>query len=177
MTTTNNINIGITGPRGGLSPAQRSFAMELMAKVVIDPTHQFTFHHGDCIGVDQQIHQLLLSWSITSIETHPPTKTRFRAFCGVYDDTTLVHLPAPYLERDRNIVKASNVVIGFPNCSQEEAPRSGTWYTVQHAMVQYAMAHNAGKVVLVVMPDGSLPSRYRVGDLPGYIPAPIPTED
>jgi|SRR5690606_15987962 len=122
-------HIGITGSRDGLSGTQQVAVLWRLA--LIDPGTTW-FHHGDCVGVDAQIHEMLTEHGHYNwIEVHPPSSPRFRAFCAA----NVIHAGKPYLKRDLDIVKASEEVWAFPSGSEEKQPRSGTWATVRMARV------------------------------------------
>ena len=92
-------------------------------------------HHGDCIGWDQQCHDICAAHGIKTV-AHPPNDQRYRAGCAAD-----VILPEkPYLERNKDIVRASGFLIAAPD--GPERLRSGTWSTVR-----YAKNVNVGGVV------------------------------
>lgn len=126
---------GITGTRLGADERQLAW---LRASVVI---HDVTeLHHGDCVGVDAQAHQIAIDLGL-KIVIHPPLNEAYRAFCGG-DNVTV--LPAKeYLERNRDIVDQCDVLFGLPDGPQRA--RSGTWYTIRHA-------RNAGRKVEYLLP-------------------------
>jgi len=83
------------------------------------------FHHGDCVVADETICNLVKSTLF--IVCHPPINSSKRAFCEAD-----VMLPEkPYLERNRNIVDAVEILIAFPD--GPERIRSGTWSTIRYA--------------------------------------------
>lgn len=59
----------------------------------------------------------------------------------------VVHEPRPPLERNRDVVDASDVLLACPGGMAEEQ-RSGTWATIRYA-------RKAGKPVVIVWPDGT----------------------
>lgn len=121
--------IGFTGPRSGMTQAQKETFAQLLEEWF--PNVPFLFHHGDCIGADAQAHQIIRHTRPNAkIITHPgcdrhgnePT----RAFCKA--DTIL---PAkPYLKRDREIVDVSAVLVATPKTRDYIG---GTWYTIEYA--------------------------------------------
>ncbi len=108
-----------------------------------DPTN-ITLHHGDCIIADNVAHRIAkaLSWRV---EIHPPDNPTKRAFCKHAD---LIHPEKPYLERNRDIVDASEALIATP-AENAELARSGTWSTVRYA-------RKKAIPVYIVFPDGSV---------------------
>ena len=140
-------SIGITGTRTGATPEQfGSFATlvgELHAEGYTD------LHHGDCVGVDEQAHNLALFLGL-NIVIHPPIKRDFRAFCqgepGFPPVETLE--PDSYFSRSRQIVQDSDILLALPD-SPVERPRSGTWYTINYALAM-------GRHTIIIQPDGLL---------------------
>lgn len=102
-----------------------------------------TLHHGDCIGADQQAAEIAEKLGHQTVG-HPPTNQSKRAF-----HPSTKTLPAKdYLERDKDIVDASERLLAAPKGYEEER-RSGTWFTVRYA-------RRMGKKVTIIFPDGSL---------------------
>lgn len=101
------------------------------------------FHEGDCIGADAQAASLAKQIGFRII-SHPPTNSSKRAFFPAD-----VEWPAaPYLDRNKQIVHASEEMIAMPGEFDPQL-RSGTWSTVRYAL-------RIGKPVHVILPDGRL---------------------
>ena len=116
------MKVGFTGTQHGMSLWQQ----EQLRNLLLEPT--FTeFYHGDCIGADNQAHTIALSSGL-QIVVHPPTDDRKRAF--VAEGELLPQYP--YLERNKHIVEACDLLIAAPK-TLEEIVRSGTWSTVRYA--------------------------------------------
>jgi len=113
--------VGFTGSRKGLNASQLRKIREYL------DTEQITeVHHGDCVGADAAFHKIALSLD-KKIVIHPPNSPKMR-FKGVGEV-----LPAkPFLDRNKDIVRASDVMIACPE-SSEEVLRSGTWTTIRFA--------------------------------------------
>lgn len=129
-------DLGVTGTRKGLTAKQYSLAILTLPRL-----GNITVHHGDCVGVDAQIHAIALSQGYP-IKIHPPDNDKHRAFCegGEVVD------PLPYHQRNRAIVNECDALFAFP--SGPETRRSGTWSTIRYA--------NALRVpITIVYPDGS----------------------
>ena len=99
-------------------------------------------HHGDCVGADYQFHCICQPAGI-KIVIHPPMNDYRRAFCK--GDIVLV--PNHFLDRNHDIVKATDHLIAAPN-SMHEYTRSGTWATVRYARYKK-------KPITLVFPNGS----------------------
>ncbi len=103
-------------------------------------------HHGDCIGVDEQAHNVARELFL-NIVIHPPQVDVKRAFCEGKKVTVLE--PLPYLDRNKQIVNETDLLIALPG-QVEEQLRSGTWATVRYAQRlhrPFVLITPAGKVV------------------------------
>jgi hypothetical protein len=92
------------------------------------------FHHGDCVGSDQEASERIdyvvnkaLSLGC-KIVGHPPDKDDLRAFVRCDE----LRERKPYLDRNRDIVNESDILIATP-ATLWEMQRSGTWATVRYA--------------------------------------------
>jgi hypothetical protein len=85
------------------------------------------FHHGDCNGVDVQAAKIARELGY-KIVCYPPKLTEEQGFFG----GDVVHEPAGYLERDRAIVDACDVLLVCPK-QMSWQPKGGTWYTHDYA--------------------------------------------
>lgn len=99
--------------------------------------------HGDCIGSDKMFHEVCTERMIKTI-IHPPTDNTHRAFCK----GDIMKSPAPYLQRNHNIVDAADTVIAFPP-TKKEIMRSGTWSTIRYARKQ-------NKPIVIIHSDGDV---------------------
>ena len=132
------MRVGFTGTREGMTDQQRATVLRLLSKELLDAEW---LHHGDCIGADHQAGQIAIFCGVKQ-HAHPPTSDRLRAWT-LADRTDK---PLPYLERNRAIVDATDILIAAPRGPEEQ--RSGTWSTVRYA-------RKVGKPVIIVWPDGS----------------------
>lgn len=101
------------------------------------------FHHGVCVGSDEQAHYVaagLKYWTVG----HPPVKT-VKMSAVVCDET---REPRDYLPRNHDIVDETEVLVATPQKMREEL-RSGTWATVRYARA-------LGREIYVVWPNGSI---------------------
>jgi hypothetical protein len=130
--------LGFTGTRRGMNTAQ----LASVARLFVEIAEANVLHHGDCVGADEQAHGLATRAGLF-IEIHPPTDDAMRARCT--GCVVATHDPLPYLERNRAIVDACDLLIAAPHGPEEQ--RSGTWSTVRYA-------RKVGRPVVVVWPDG-----------------------
>lgn len=129
--------VGFTGTREGMTDAQRAKVNRLLRELA-----PIWAHHGDCIGADDQFHDLA-KLAGAKIMLHPPEKAGLRAF-RIGDD---IAFEKPYLSRNQDIVNACEVLIATPK-EAEEQTTGGTWYTIRYA-------RNQGRKTVVVLPDGT----------------------
>lgn len=129
------MHVGFTGTQQGLTLEQR---VEL-ARVLYAYTDGTVFHHGDCIGADDEAHDIARDAGY-DIEIHPPINDYKRA----WRRGGILHEPKEYLDRNHDIVDACDVLIAAP-AQVEEVMRSGTWATVRYA-------RKLGKPVVMIFP-------------------------
>jgi len=135
------LKIGFTGTRHGMQTPQSAKFKELMSQFHKDHT-DIEFHHGDCIGSDEEAHNISKT-EHTKVMIHPPSDNRFRAYCK--GDAVLK--PLPYLKRNHNIVNASEILIATPDT--QEKVHSGTWATIRYA-------RKKDKAIYIIKPNGQI---------------------
>lgn len=133
------IKLGFTGTQRGMSEFQKEALRHILDGFRKYKYNAFAqeFHHGDCIGADEEAHFIAHSLGIP-IHIHPPQAWHKRAHCAnksapMYDIVT--YGVKPYLERNHDIVDACDVLIAAPG-GDKEVLRSGTWATIRYAMKQ-----------------------------------------
>ena len=139
------MHIGFTGTRQGTSLQQRDGIR--WALFALSDT--FTFHHGVCVGADAEAHMLVKTWRPRAkLYGHPGPEGPYRAKGLEFD---MLYADKAYLERNRDIVDHSNLVIATPKeYSEPKSKRGGgTWYTIRYARKQ-------GKPLTVIYPDGQI---------------------
>lgn len=131
--------VGFTGTRKGMSPRQKEHLKKFLECFVNE------FHHGDCVGADEEAHQLAIEVGIPLIIIHPPVQDALRANC----ETKYVHKrgtqvitlkPQQYLIRNHQIVDVTLGLVAAPE-TMEEKLRSGTWATVRYARMNKKYVH------------------------------------
>lgn len=130
------MKIGFTGTRQGMTRLQGQALKDMLCDA------EGEFHHGDCLGADHEAHDIATELHLFTV-AHPPSDTRLRAFTVA----NRIMEPLPYLERNRNIVRATDLLIAAPREMQEEI-RSGTWSTVRYA-------RSCGRRIWLFFPDGT----------------------
>lgn len=140
------IRVGFTGTQRGMTDAQKARVDLMFAEFGLDAVE---FHHGDCVGADEEAHDLADNHAF-DIVIHPPTDDSKRAFCsGSGADWE----PKPYLDRNHDIVDETTVLIACPN--GPERMRSGTWATVRYARTKIYDAPGE-QVIYVITPSGEI---------------------
>lgn len=131
--------IGFTGTREGMTSSQIVAIDELLSDDLIIRWAS----HGDCVGADAQFHMIAREQGLF-IKGHPPTDPKLRAYCD-FDEMAE---EKPYLVRNKDIVDETDLLIAAPK-EMTEQMRGGTWSTIRYA-------RKAGKLIMIVWPDGSL---------------------
>lgn len=128
------IKYGFTGTRSGLNQIQKESIVNLL-KTNLNSGFGVEVHHGDCIGADSDFHQICEQFIVNqyfqnkiTIQIHPPNDSKLRAYCNCSN----IFEPKPYLQRNKDIVNQTDILIGCPH-SFEEQTRSGTWMTIRYA--------------------------------------------
>lgn len=132
-------SIGFTGTRNGLKDVQRYALLRIIRDSKFNE-----IHIGDCIGADDECINLIQLWAPDVVLVgHPPDLPALRA----YRRYNIEHAPNPYLDRNRDIVDESELLIACP--AGPEELRSGTWSTVRYA-------RKTGKPVIIIYPNGKI---------------------
>lgn len=118
------MKVGFTGNQHGMTDAQKEWIRNAFSKI----RGPWEFHHGDCIGSDAEAHDIALEFG-AKIVLHPPWVPYKRAF---KEGWWQLRPKRNYLDRNKDIVNESSVLIGMPR-EDEEQLRSGTWSTIRYA--------------------------------------------
>lgn len=143
-------HLGFTGTDRGLAGPQLITLRNLLSTLRIVEGYT-NFHHGDCIGGDDQADRVARNRGY-SIDVHPPTKGDKRAHCDKkvsYVHTIKVHKAKRYLRRDDDIAKQTLALVACPHENHIEVQRSGVWATVRYA-------RKYGRKIYIIWPDGKL---------------------
>lgn len=134
------MKIGVTGTRSGMNDHQMISFIEFMQSVVdgINPS-TVEFHHGDCVGVDDQA-AIVAKELGCKVICHPPEKDELRAF----HQSDEFREPLSYFARNRKIVDETEMLIVVPYQNSHQTS-GGTWYTHDYALKK-------GKPVFVIYP-------------------------
>lgn len=133
------MKIGFTGTQLGMKVMQEQFVFNAIMDA--DPEE---FHHGMCIGADEQAHTMTSYLPRTTrVIGHPPIN-QYKMAADLNCDE--VREPKEFLVRNKDIVDETDALIAAPKGPEEI--RSGTWSTIRYA-------RKAGKPVYIVWPDGT----------------------
>lgn len=145
--------VGFTGTRDGMTPAQKWALAEWLDA---HPLHEF--HHGACVGADEEAVGLVHNQRIDCEDEAFPPSRWWRVYAypasGVgtavsgpaLDLSDQIHTAKPPLDRNRNIVTAGiDGLLAGPKGGEEL--RSGTWSTVRYARL-------LGRRIVIFWPDG-----------------------
>lgn len=138
MSKSGKVSVGFTGTRKGMTDRQKMVFIMVIAQLEPDE-----FHHGDCVGADAEAHNIARKFG-AKIFIHPPDNNSMRAF----KEGGIFHEPKPYLDRNKDIVCSSDIMIATPDSSVEKV-RSGTWSTIRYAV-------KLKRSVYVITPTGDL---------------------
>lgn len=137
-------DIGMTGTKEGMTFPQRiGFRYVLSSYWMYKEQEGGRFHHGDCIGADEQGALIATHFGYYTV-SHPPIIESLRAF----HKSDLILPPKPYIDRDHDIVDISRIIIGTPKTAKEIL-RSGTWATIRFAKKLH-------KEHFIIDPDGTI---------------------
>jgi hypothetical protein len=126
--------VGFTGTHKGAESLQLWLLQEKL-KVLKEEGFD-EFHHGQCIGADQQAAMIAKELGFRVV-AHPglakdPANLLYRS---EWDGNDEVLEAKPFIERDHDIVDATEVMLATP-LTYGETVRSGTWTTVRYARKQ-----------------------------------------
>lgn len=133
--------IGFTGSREGMT-GEQMIALQRKLAQRLDGDE---FHHGMCIGADEQAHRIAHNYEI-SIVGHPPLINRYMMKV-INAEFTKIHRALPYLDRNRDIVDGCQHLYACPK--EPEETRSGTWSTIRYA-------RSRGKPVTIFWPNSKV---------------------
>lgn len=137
-------HIGFTGTREGMTEQQLD-TLDFWLEYVTLKLKSCVSHHGDCVGADAQFHFRTRSFGFKDVYIHPPSNGSKRANCHWIDKHAIVLPEQPYLERNRVIVDASELMLAAPKSATEDD--SGTWATIRYSK-------QVKCPIILIKPDG-----------------------
>lgn len=136
--------VGFTGTRKGTTAKQAVALSDWIRRYAASITDA---HHGCCVGADEDFGGAVVAGALSvSVIAHPSNIAAMtsRAALAAAD---FVRDALPPLDRNRDIVDASDVLLACPQGMAEEQ-RSGTWATVRYA-------RRLKKRIVIFWPDGT----------------------
>ncbi len=124
-------SVGFTGTQQGMTDLQK-YQLALRIEKLILENGAIYFHHGDCIGADEESHHIAIGLGLKVI-VHPCDINAKRAYCTL--NVEFCYSSKPPLDRNKDIVNQSDILLAAPKGRIEEL-RSGTWSTVRFAKKQ-----------------------------------------
>lgn len=139
--------VGFTGTHKGAGTAQLGIA-EMRLRLLREEGFD-EFHHGMCIGADEQVAKIAKELGF-KVVAHPglakdPENMLYRS---EWQGSHEVREAKPFIERDHDIVNETEVMLATP-LTYEEVVRSGTWTTVRYAKKQ---KRTEGSTLFVIKP-------------------------
>lgn len=133
--------VGFTGTQVGMTKEQLT-AVEAILGDTYDVVTEF--HHGHCIGADEEAAAIAQSLGIQII-AHPGDIVEKWAKFPLPGNIFLK--PKPNLKRNHDIVDVCELLVATPKGPPQL--RSGTWATIRYA-------DKVGRKVIIVKPNGEL---------------------
>jgi hypothetical protein len=146
-------SVGFTGTRDGYNAEQSVKFSRLMRKFVGE------FNDGWAVGADEQAARFVDRVGGFVIHAHPPTNPKYRSDFKPRSAQIVWHEEKEYVERDLDIVVASEVMIATPRQFTEIRRGSGTWLTIRLSRAEtkpLAIIHKDGSIIYERWPK-SLP--------------------
>lgn len=142
---------GFTGTQKGMTRQQQDRLVALLVDYGFRDGQQDEFHHGDCVGADAEAHDIAEQMGLFLV-VHPPLNGSKRAFKKGH----IVRAPLTYLCRNREIVRACDMLLAAPFEFHEQL-HSGTWSTIRYAL-------KSRRTYVVIRPDGQCLLKEPKGD-------------
>lgn len=133
------MKIGFTGTQQGMTEPQKETVEFILRN---KKTTDDEFHHGDCVGADEQAWKMAFQLYIKTVG-HPPKDPSKRAFTSNDENWP----EEDYLVRNHHIVDECELLIATPG--GPEKLRSGTWATIRYAK-------KIGRDTAIISPDGTI---------------------
>lgn len=135
------MKVSFTGTRKGMNETQMSLFAGILEQLGVTE-----FYHGDCIGADENAHDLVVaSGADIEIKKRPCNIESQRAFTK---EGTCIAEPEAPLDRNKKLVDDSETLVAIPG-EQFEELRSGTWATIRYAKRNQVP-------VIIIWPNGHI---------------------
>lgn len=140
--------VGITGTREGITQKQLS-TLTNVYNWINDNVGVFIIIHGDCVGADDKANDVFLKlFPQRKFILFPPKNRMLRAHSNIkFPENVILMDEMEYLERNKQIVDISDILIVLPKEEKNEGIKSGTWFTVRYARIQK-------QTIIIIRPSG-----------------------
>lgn len=119
--------VGFTGTQYGMSNYQKDEVRSILISLAVKfGVGSLEFHHGNCVGSDEQSARMAKELGFWVV-AHPPIDTK-KMSDFVSDE---IRTPKQYLDRNKDIVDECNELIATTRTTEEQL-RSGTWSTIRY---------------------------------------------
>jgi hypothetical protein len=125
--------LGFSGTRAGLTRLQ----LRALENFIADHMPELG-RHGDCLGADEDFHDMMVGVFDLPVIIHPPMSDKWRAWC---EGAQEVLPPKEYLARNDDILHKSDFIVACPRTYEEQRRGSGTWSMIRHALAEDAEVH------------------------------------
>jgi predicted Rossmann fold nucleotide-binding protein DprA/Smf involved in DNA uptake len=142
------MKIGFTGSRHGMTSKQMVEVRRLLCRPFTE------FHYGGCVGADAEAAQIAANRPGAKLVLHPPSNSTMLAEVSLASHE--MRPAKPYLQRNRDIVDETDMLIAAPHGMTEEL-RSGTWATIRYA-------RKLKRPITICWPDGFVTGENQDGD-------------
>lgn len=138
------MKIGFTGTEQGMTQPQIDMLIHLLKSFPHGLVEANEFHHGDCVGADDQAHDIAVKLGYLPY-VHPPQNPAKRA----YKLAGIIFPQCEYLKRNHHIVDMTETMVACPESTTERFRGSGTWATIRYA-------RSIRRNVYIIYPNGAL---------------------
>lgn len=124
------LTIGFTGTRHGMGMYQKEQLMRVLDNAKLVTKRAI---HGGCVGADAEFDSMcrqILELVPEIYPGYPLGRPEDASMRMALPEDACIHSPAPYLERNREIVANCQLLIAAPKDLDEYG---GTWFTIDHA--------------------------------------------
>ncbi len=136
------MKVGFTGTQVGTTEKQRVTFLTVITE--LQPTE---FHHGCCIGADEDCFAIAVHCCSKLLTVAHPPLFKTKMFPRAVALSSCSRAAKDYLDRNQDIVDETEVLVACPKEFKEEL-RSGTWATIRRA-------RKAKKRIIYIWPDGT----------------------
>jgi hypothetical protein len=133
--------VGFTGTREGMTIDQKETLIYLL-KANKKNNHRNEFHFGLCLGADEEAALIAERLGYVTV-AHPSDRPQWTSD---FVPDEYAQAPKPPLERNPDIVRASEILFAAPS-GFVEVRRSGTWATIREA-------RRTNTPLYIIWPDG-----------------------